>query len=329
MTQRDSCTLVTGAAGFIGSHVSQALLARGGANARVVGLDNFDSFYAEPIKRDNIAQIERGAGGRFTLVQGDLRDAGALEQLFSEHKPDTVIHLAARAGVRPSIADPALYADVNVLGTTRLLLAAENAGCKRLVLASSSSVYGGNTKLPFSETDDVNEPISPYAATKRACELLAHTHHHLYGASVACLRFFTVYGPCQRPDLAISKFMKRIAAGEPIPFFGAGDSSRDYTFIEDIVSGVLAAVDHIDTHGYRIWNLGSSSPISLTEMIDAVAAIVGCDAIIDRKPTQPGDAPHTFADVSRSHEELGYAPAMKFHDGLKQQWDWLKPSLNS
>lgn len=327
MSPVEGTTLVTGAAGFIGSHIAGALLARGGRSARVVGVDNFDSFYAESIKRDNITEVQRDAGGRFTLAEADIRDAGALARLFAEHQPETVIHLAARAGVRPSIADPALYADVNVVGTTRLLQAAHDAGCQRIILASSSSVYGGNAKLPFAETDDVNEPISPYAATKRAGELIAHAHHHLYGGAIACLRFFTVYGPRQRPDLAISKFMRLIAQGEPIPVFGAGDSSRDYTYIDDIVAGALAAVDRVDSFGCRIWNLGSSEPIRLSAMIDEVARAVGKKPIIERRPTQPGDAPHTFADVTRSKRELGYAPATRFENGLDKQWEWLKSRL--
>ena len=321
MTTTGSCVLVTGAAGFIGSHVAQALAARGG---RVVGVDNFDSYYDESIKRNNIAQIEHAAGDRFGLIEMDIRDADALKNAFERCRPDTVIHLAARAGVRPSIERPALYADVNVVGTMRLMQSASDSGCRRLILASSSSVYGGNTKLPFSEEDDVSAPISPYAATKRATELLAHAHHHLTGASIACLRFFTCYGPRQRPDLAIHKFLRLVAAGEPIPVFGAGDSSRDYTYIDDIVAGALSAMERVDDAGYRIWNLGSSEPITLTTMIDTIARVVGREAIIDRKPTQPGDAPHTFADLARSTAELGYAPTTSFADGVAAQWRWLK-----
>lgn len=330
----DSVVLVTGAAGFIGSHVAEALLARG---QRVVGIDNFDSYYDAAIKRGNVAAIERRAaltGGtpapsrraNFTLVEADIRDESAMGDVFAAHRPSTLVHLAARAGVRPSIIDPALYADVNVVGTARLLSAAERAGCGRIIIASSSSVYGGNTKIPFAETDDVSAPISPYAATKRACELLAHAHHHLTGASIACLRFFTCFGPRQRPDLAIHSFMRRIAQGEPIPVFGAGDSSRDYTFIDDIVSGVLAATERTDEFGFRIWNLGSSEPIRLSEMIDTIARVVGRAPVLDRKPPQPGDAPHTFADLTRSKAELRYSPSTAFEEGVRRQWEWMEAS---
>jgi len=326
MGSDSSVALVTGVAGFIGSHVAEALLARGES---VIGVDSFDSYYDPAVKRANVAEVARAGGDRFTLVEADIRDEAAMARAFTHYRPDSLVHLAARAGVRPSIADPALYADVNVVGTARLLAAAERAGRRRLVLASSSSVYGGNTKLPFAEADDVSRPISPYAATKRACELLAHAHQHLTGASVACLRFFTCYGPRQRPDLAIHKFMRMVHAGEPIPVFGDGSSSRDYTYIDDIVAGVLAALDRIDGRGYRIWNLGSSEPVRLSTMIEAAGAVVGKTPIIDRRPTQPGDAPHTYADLTRAGAELGYQPSTRFEDGLRAQWEWLKPRLGA
>ncbi|RMH26606.1 MAG: NAD-dependent epimerase/dehydratase family protein [Planctomycetota bacterium] len=316
--------LITGAAGFIGSHLAEALLAGGG---RVVGLDCFDEFYDPAVKRENAERLARAGGGRFTMIEADVRDARALGRVFDEHRPGSVVHLAARAGVRPSIADPALYADVNVTGTARALAAAQRAGCRRIVVASSSSVYGGNTKVPFAEDDDVSRPISPYAATKRACELLARTHHHLTGASVACLRFFTCYGPRQRPDLAIHSFMRRIARGEPVPVFGDGSTSRDYTFIRDIVAGVTAALERIEAHGFRVWNLGSSAPVRLDEMVESVARVVGRRPVIDRREPQPGDAPHTFADLTRSRAELGYEPSTPFEDGLAAQWAWLRDRL--
>ncbi|MGP1309149.1 MAG: SDR family NAD(P)-dependent oxidoreductase [Phycisphaerales bacterium] len=317
--------LVTGAAGFIGSHVAEALLARGD---RVVGLDNLDAFYAEPLKRANLDEIARSPnGGAFSFVQGDIREADAVNQLVAQERPQVIVHLAARAGVRPSILQPALYADVNLRGTANLLEAARTHGVRTFAMASSSSVYGNNEKTPFAEDDDVNEPISPYAATKRSCELLAHTFHHLYDLPVASLRFFTVFGPRQRPDLAIMKFMRMIANEEPIPVFGDGSMARDFTFIDDIVRGVLASIDRIGAHGYRIWNLGSDRPVRLDAMIDAIGRTVGKSPIIDRKPNQPGDVDRTWADLTRAKAELGYTTPTTFDDGLARQWEWLKPRL--
>ncbi len=317
--------LITGAAGFIGSHVAQALLARGD---RVVALDNLDAFYPEPLKRANLDEIARGPNAdNFTFVKGDIREADAVNQLFAQQRPSVVVHLAARAGVRPSIMQPALYSDVNLRGTTNLFEAARTHAVEKFVMASSSSVYGNNEKTPFSETDDVNGPISPYAATKRACELMAHTFHHLYGTPVASLRFFTVFGPRQRPDLAIMKFMRMIAQGDAIPVFGDGSMARDFTFIDDIVRGVLASIDRIDEHGYRVWNLGSDRPVRLDAMIDAIGKTVGKAPVIDRKPVQPGDVDRTWADLTRVKAELDYTTPTSFEDGLAQQWNWLKPRL--
>ena len=251
--QRGATILVTGAAGFIGSHISQALLARG---QRVVGLDNFDPFYPRAAKEHNLQEIGAASPVGFELVEGDICDAPLVRSILARMRPAGIIHLAAKAGVRPSIADPAGYSRANVLGTSVLLEEARRAGVDRFIMASSSSVYGNAPKVPFSETDDVGQPISPYAATKRSCELLAHAHWHLTKMPTACLRFFTVFGPRQRPDLAISLFLGRISRGEEIEVFGDGASSRDYTFIGDIVQGVIAAYDRIDHVGYRIWNLG-------------------------------------------------------------------------
>lgn len=317
-----STVLVTGAAGFIGSHVVQALLARGD---RVIGVDNFDPYYDEQIKRENVRESQAGAAeGAHELVEADIRDAKTIGRVFERTRPNAVIHLAARAGVRPSIADPVGYDDVNVVGTGVILDQAARAGVQRMVVASSSSVYANNRKVPFSEDDPVDHPISPYAATKRACELICHTHWHLTGMPTACLRFFTVFGPRQRPDLAIGMFLRLVSRGEPLPFFGDGSSSRDYTFIGDIVAGVLAACDRIDRHGYRIWNLGGSSPVSLTDMVRTVGEVVGREPIIDRRPMQPGDVERTWADLSRSGAELGYAPTTSLRDGMARQWAWMQ-----
>jgi UDP-glucuronate 4-epimerase len=315
--------LVTGAAGFIGSHLCEALLARGDS---VVGVDNFDPFYDRSLKDANLDHI-RAAGDGFAFAELELNDAEPLADLLAEHKPETIVHLAAKAGVRPSIEDPPGYARANVSATATLMDAARAAGAKRLVIASSSSVYGNNEKTPFSEDDPVEHPISPYAATKRSCELIAHTHHHLTGMPVAMLRFFTVFGPRQRPDLAINKFMRLIAAGKPITMFGDGSTSRDYTFIDDIVRGILAAMARIDDHGYRIWNLGGDHPMRLDELIAAIGETVGNDPIIDRQPMQPGDVDRTWADLTRAKAELGYECRTPIRDGLAAQWGWLSGRL--
>lgn len=313
--------LITGAAGFIGSHVCAAMLRRG---ERVVGLDNFDPFYPREIKERNLAEVRAGAReNAFEFVPCDICDQGALAGVFEKAKPGGVVHLAAKAGVRPSLKDPAGYARVNVLGTATILEEAKRAGCERLVMASSSSVYGNSPTVPFSETQDVSNPISPYAATKRACELIGHTHWHLTKMPTACLRFFTVFGPRQRPDLAISMFLRRIASGETISLFGEG-TSRDYTFIDDIVSGVLASFDRIDRHGYRVWNLGGSHPVSLEDMVATIARVVGREAKIERGPMQPGDVQRTWADLSRSGAELGFKPTTSFEEGVRRQWEWMR-----
>lgn len=323
MAQRDvgnDSVLVTGAAGFIGSHVVEQLCERG---TRVVALDNFDPFYRRKLKERN-AQACRDAGAEF--VEGDLCDAAFLGDLFERTKPTGVIHLAAKAGVRPSIADPVAYTRANVLGTMCVLACAHKAGCDRVVMASSSSVYGNNKKVPFAEDDPVENPISPYAATKRSCELIAHAHHHLTGMPIACLRFFTVIGPRQRPDLAVSLFLSRISRGEPIRMFGDGTTSRDYTFIDDIVSGVIASCEKIDAHGFRVWNLGGNEPVSLREMIQTVGEVVGVEPIVHQEPMQPGDVERTYADLTRAKAELGYEPTTTFAEGVAQQWAWAQSS---
>lgn len=322
--------LITGVAGFIGSHVAEAFLARG---RRVIGVDSLDPFYAESIKRRNLAQVELAAAAqgpdRFEFVHADIRDADAMREVFESRRPETAVHLAARAGVRPSIAQPALYTDVNVRGTATLFEAARLAGCSRILLASSSSVYGNASRVPFSEDDTALEPISPYAATKRACELLAHTWHHLYGMRIACLRFFTAFGPRQRPDLAIQKFLTLLERGEPLPVFGDGTMSRDFTYIADIADGVLAGERAIDRHGLRTWNLGGCRPVSVNELIAAIERVTGLTAAIDRRPLQPGDVDRTCADPARSREELGFEPRTPLQQGLEAQWRAVEAHAHS
>ena len=312
--------LVTGAAGFIGSHLSERLLDRGD---RVIGLDNFCDFYDPSVKRRHLERA--GTGDRFELVEADIRDREAVAAAFERHRPQAVVHLAAMAGVRPSIENPHLYSTVNIDGTVNLLDAAVAGGCRSFLFASSSSVYGNNPKVPFAETDNVDHPISPYAATKKAGELICHAYHHLHGLPVYCLRFFTVYGPRQRPDLAIGKFLRLVAAGKPIPLFGDGSTSRDYTYIDDIVSGILAAMARChDTGGYRVYNLGGSHPISLSELVATIGSVTGKKVAVERLPLQPGDVTRTWADLSRSEAELGYKPTTPTPDGIDRQWQWLE-----
>ena len=307
---------VTGGAGFIGSHLCTALRRRGD---EVVAIDCFDEFYAPAIKRHNVRQLVEDAG--FTLVEADIRDEEAMQRVFAGGL-DAVVHLAARAGVRPSIEQPLLYQDVNVRGTNVLLEAARQHNVPRFVFASSSSVYGNNRKVPFSETDNVDDPISPYAATKKAGELLCHTYHHLYGTAISCLRFFTVYGPRQRPDLAIHKFARLIEAGEAIPVFGDGSMMRDFTYIDDIVDGVLRALDRCTA--YHIYNLGNSNPVKLADLIQAIEKALGKSAVINRLPLQPGDVDRTYADLTRSAAELEFAPRTDLATGLANFVSWLR-----
>lgn len=311
-------TLVTGGAGFIGSHLVDRLLADGG---RVTVLDNFEPFYPEAIKRANLALASRSPG--FRLVEGDVRDPEAVARAVREAEPDAIVHLAAMAGVRPSIERPALYADVNVIGTVRLL----EAACRleprpRFVFASSSSVYGDRDSAPFREDDPVDHPVSPYAASKKACELMAHAFHHLHDLPVTGLRFFTAYGPRNRPDLAVAKFADLIERGEPVPMFGDGSTRRDYTYVGDIVDGVVAAIGR--RGGFRIYNLGNSDPIDLRSMIAAIGEALGKEPIIDRRPEQPGDVRQTYADVSRAEAELGYRPRTTFAEGLRRYVEWRR-----
>lgn len=315
--------LVTGACGFIGSHVVEALLARGD---EVIGIDNFNEFYDPKIKEDHRALLEQHA--RFSLVRGSILDPAALQSAW--RAPDAVIHLAAWAGVRPSIDRPALYVRENVDGTTAVLEAvraqASRGVAPRLVFASSSSVYGGNTKVPFHEDDPVDHPVSPYAATKKAGELLCWTYHHLFGIPATCLRFFTVYGPRQRPEMAIHKFAELLWNGRPVPRYGDGSTARDYTFIDDIVQGVLASVDRCGQHGggFRIYNLGNSRTVQLAELIERLAAALAVEAKVEALPEQPGDVPLTFADVSRARAELDYRPDFPLELGLARFVEWFR-----
>ncbi len=308
--------VVTGAAGFIGSHFCEALLAGGW---RVTGMDAFDTFYDPAVKRRNVAQCLKHE--RFALREADIRDAAAVDRVLGGGV-DAIVHLAARAGVRPSIEQPLLYQDVNVHGTGVLLEAARKFNIPRFIFASSSSVYGNNRKVPFAESDNVDFPISPYAATKKAGELLGYTYHHLFGINVSCLRFFTVYGPRQRPDLAIHKFARLIEAGKPVPMFGDGSMMRDYTYIDDIVAGVMAALERCN--GYKIYNLGNASPVSLSDLIAAIEHALGKKATIQKLPPQPGDVDRTFADITLAQTELGYSPRTEFRAGLAEFVKWLR-----
>lgn len=308
--------VVTGAAGFIGSHVSEALTARGD---RVIGLDNFDPYYDPAIKRRNVGELEQS--DLFRLIEGDIRDAAAVEEAFAEGA-DGVIHLAARAGVRPSIEQPLEYASTNVDGTVNMLEAARIHEVDRFIFGSSSSVYGAASEVPFSEEQRIDEPISPYAATKVAGEALCYTWHHLYDLPMVMLRFFTVFGPRQRPDLAINKFVRLLEAGEPIPQFGDGSSSRDYTYVADIARGIIAALD--SSYDFEIINLGSSSPIRLDEMIAAVGEAVGVEPEVNVLENQPGDVPRTYADVSRAKRLLGWEPEWTLAEGLREFVAWYR-----
>ena len=310
--------LVTGGAGFIGSHVCERLLRDGHS---VWAFDDLNPFYDPQLKRANLRDIQALALP-FEFFHGDLADADAVNEIFSSVKFDQVIHLAARAGVRPSLEQPALYQRVNVEGTVNLLEAARKTGVKKLTLASSSSVYGVNAKIPFSESDPIFSAISPYAASKLACEALGHTYHHVYGFDVAMLRFFTVYGPRQRPDLAIHKFTRLIDAGKPIPVFGDGSTARDHTFVSDIVDGVMACTKN--EFGFEIFNLGESQTVKLSELIALIENALGKKAVIDRQPLQPGDVPITFADISKARARLSYTPQVQAAKGIPLFVDWFR-----
>ena len=312
--------LVTGGAGFIGSHLCERLIEE---DHEVVCLDNFNDFYDPGIKRRNVQPLL--SHQRYRLVEGDILDWNLSERVFKEGNFDIIVHLAARAGVRPSIHAPQLYQKVNVEGTVNLLELSSKFEIPKFILASSSSVYGENSKVPFSEDDPVDHPISPYAATKKACELLAYTYSSLYPLSVTCLRFFTVYGPRQRPDMAIHKFTKCIVEDRDISLFGGGTSYRDYTYITDLIDGVLEAIRNCQ--GYRIYNLGESQTVRLSDLIRVLENTLGKKAKIKMMPPQPGDVPKTYADIARAKKELGYKPGVSIDEGIGKFVQWYRETL--
>jgi len=319
-----STILITGVAGFIGSHVAEKLLKSG---CQVIGIDNFNDFYDPEIKRKNVSAIRETAnrlGSLFTVLAGDILDQDFLGKVFAEQSIDAVVHLAAYAGVRPSIENPLLYLSVNINGTVGILEQMQKHQVKRLVFASSSSVYGNNREVPFSEQDPVDQAISPYAATKKAAEILCYTYHHLYGINIACVRYFTAYGARQRPDLAIHKFARLMAAGKPVPMYGDGSMARDYTYIDDIVDGTWKALLWTrEGHRYDIFNLGNNVAVRLDDLINMLACALQKDPIIKHLPEQPGDVQITCADISHARAVLGYQPQVGIQDGLKRFAEWF------
>ena len=309
--------LVTGAAGFIGSHLCEALLQQ---KHEVIGLDNFNDYYDQQIKRRNTELLL--SNEKFTMLEKDILDLNYLRELFRKNRIDTIVHLAARAGVRPSIKEPLLYQKVNVEGTNNLLEIAKEVEVNKFIFASSSSVYGKNKKIPFSEDDFVDNPISPYASTKKAGELICYTYYHLYKIPITCLRFFTVYGPRQRPDMAIHKFTGAIYGESEIPMFGDGNSLRDYTYITDIIDGILKSIEHC--HSYHIYNLGESETIELSKLIDVIAEHVGKKPLIRSYPVQPGDVPITYADITKAKKEIGYQPQVGIEEGIEKFVNWYR-----
>lgn len=310
--------LVTGGAGFIGSHLCGHFLS---SDHQVISLDNFDDFYNPAIKEQNVSGLLKNEN--YELVHGDIRDAAVLKNIFEKNVVDCVVHLAAKAGVRPSIQQPVHYMDVNVNGTANLLEAMRLAGVRRFVFGSSSSIYGNQEKMPFSETDDVSRPISPYAASKHSGELLSYTYHHLYGMDVACLRFFTVYGPRQRPDLAIHKFTQLALASQPIPLYGDGGTRRDYTFVGDIVQGISKLISNHDWR-YEVFNLGCGNPVTLLDMVKAVEQALGKPLEINFLEKQPGDVEQTHADIRKAQAFFGYQPTVSLQEGVRQFVEWFR-----
>ncbi len=310
--------LLTGGAGFIGSACLVEMLKR---DWHVAVIDNFESTLYERERKESNLEWAR-SHGEFAFYEDDIRDREAVRRIYADHNIDVVLHLAAVAGVRPSIELAPHYFDINVTGTSVLLEEGRAAGVSKFALASSSSVYGGNTKVPFAEHDPVEEPVSPYAASKLALEILARTHVHLHGGDVTCLRFFTVYGPRQRPEMAIHKFMRIIDNEETIPMYGDGSTGRDYTFIDDIVQGVMLSIENLD--GYNVYNLGGDKVVLLRELIQTISDVVGKPANIEQLPMQPGDVPLTNADLTKSRSELGYAPETSIRGGVEKMWEWFQ-----
>lgn len=310
--------LVTGGAGFIGSNLCERLLGEGHS---VWAFDDLNDFYDPLVKEQNLRDLT-ALSPRFQFLKGDLASRKQVDEAVAAAQFDQIIHLAARAGVRPSLDDPALYQEVNVLGTTNLFEAARLRGIKKITFASSSSVYGVNSKVPFSEKDPIFQPISPYAASKLACEALGHVYHHLYRMDVAALRFFTVYGPKQRPDLAIHKFASLIKQGKPIPVFGDGSTARDYTYVSDTVSGIIACTNR--EFGFEIFNLGNSNTVTLAKLIELLQRELNMEAQLDRRPPQPGDVPITYADISKAQQMLGYDPKVPIEEGIRRFIAWFK-----
>jgi len=312
--------LVTGGAGFIGSHLIERLLSE---NHKILCLDNFNDYYNPAIKWRNIETVSRQLN--FQLIQGDILDEGLLKKIFQSNDFDGIVHLAARAGVRPSVLQPRLYQEVNIRGTLNLLEMAKQHKIEKFIMASSSSVYGNNKKVPFSESDSVDNPISPYAATKKAAELIGYTYSALHDISVSCLRFFTVYGPRQRPDMAIHKFTKLIASDSEIPIYGDGSARRDFTFIDDIIHGVVNSIERCN--GYHIYNLGESRVVPLMELISLIEQQLGKKANIKYFPPQPGDVAITYADISKARKELNYQPQVDIKDGIRLFVSWFKQNI--
>lgn len=317
--------LITGGAGFIGSHVAEYLLDRGDD---VVIVDEVNDYYDVSIKEGNLALLNekvKHQPHRLSVYRGDICDVDLMTEIFEKERPEWVCHMAARAGVRPSIQDPYVYIHSNIRGTTSLMELSHKFGVKNFVFASSSSVYGGSTSTFFSEDENVDNPVSPYAASKKACELLAYTYHHLYKLNISALRFFTVYGPRGRPDMAPFKFIDRVSRGLEIQQFGNGSSSRDYTYIADIVDGIVRAIDR--PHEYEVFNLGKGDGTSLKEFIDLVQKHTDKKANIKVMPDQPGDVPYTCADVTKAHRLLGYKARVPFEEGIKRTASWYKKTI--
>jgi UDP-glucuronate 4-epimerase len=314
-----STILVTGGAGFIGSHLCERLLSD---RVKVICLDNFDSFYDPNIKIKNVEGVKKKLPELFELVTGDIRNPDHVKEVLQERQIDFVIHLAARAGVRPSISDPLLYQDVNIRGTIVLLESCKAHGIKNFIFASSSSVYGENQRVPFTEEDLDIQPVSPYGATKRAGELLCYSYHHLYGMNIACLRIFTAYGPRQRPEMAIHKFTRLIDQGEKVPIYGDGSSRRDYTYIDDLIDGILAVIRY--HQGFEVYNLGESQTTSLKELIQLIEKTFGKKATIEMLEPQPGDVSVTYADITKAKRMLKYQPRVKMEEGIKRFVEWYK-----